>query len=238
MCATQLNPLVHQGVIAQHCIVRVTDFIINSMGSGQKICILLGVEAAGSNPGDKIGAPTDISKAGNLPPVNNNINGGGAQPMYGNVQQNNGGGNPYNGSNANRVSPSGGGNPYGGGSSNNNRFGGGNAPVVRNSSQPYSASACPATPVSSPHLTSPGPHLAAIVSPTDQNWGWSNVKGSCGGHDFMLGPNAERICGGLHASTKMSTATFEVKPIHHRHQRGAVEDHCARRSRPRPYCRA
>ena len=29
----------------------------------------------------------------------------------------------------------------------------------------------------------------------------------------MLGPNSERFCGGLHASTKMSTATIEVNPF-------------------------
>lgn len=62
MCATQLNPLVHSGIIAQHCVLRVSEFIVNTLGSGVKICILLGCEAAGPNPGDKIGKPVIIEQ--------------------------------------------------------------------------------------------------------------------------------------------------------------------------------
>ena len=47
MCATQLNHLVHQGTIAQNCILKVNDFIVNTMGSGAKICIILGCDAVG-----------------------------------------------------------------------------------------------------------------------------------------------------------------------------------------------
>jgi hypothetical protein len=88
MCATQLNPLVHSGVIAQYCVLNVTEFIVNTLGSGVKICILLGCNTAGPNPGDKIGTPVDISKIpGGPPPMemnNNNFgNNSGAQPMYG-----------------------------------------------------------------------------------------------------------------------------------------------------------
>jgi hypothetical protein len=90
MCATQLNPLVHSGIIAQYCVLNVSEFIVNTLGSGVKICILLGCETAGPNPGDKIGTPVDISKIpGGPPPVetNNNFgNNSGAQPMYGGMQ--------------------------------------------------------------------------------------------------------------------------------------------------------
>ena len=62
MCATQLNPLVHSGIIAQHCVLRVSEFIVNTLGNGTKICILLGCEVAGPNPGDKIGIPVNFEK--------------------------------------------------------------------------------------------------------------------------------------------------------------------------------
>lgn len=83
MCPTQLNPLVHSGIIAQHCVLRVSEFIVNTLGSGVKICILLGCEAAGPNPGDKIGIPV------NFEPVissgrdsNNRFGGGGGGSSY------------------------------------------------------------------------------------------------------------------------------------------------------------
>jgi hypothetical protein len=89
----QLNPLVHSGVIAQYWELNVFKFSVNTLGSGVKICILLGCETAGPNPGDKIGIPVDISKIpGGPPPMemnNNNFgnnNSGGAQPMYGGMQ--------------------------------------------------------------------------------------------------------------------------------------------------------
>ncbi|KAL3800756.1 hypothetical protein ACHAW5_002470 [Stephanodiscus triporus] len=124
MCATQLNPLVHSGVISQFSVLRVTEFIVNTLGSGVKICILLGCEPASPNPGERIGSPIDVSKvplggaSSSLPQSQGGGGGGGgggsAQPMYGG-----GNNNPYG-----RGSPGGGG---GGGMTNNggNRFGGG-----------------------------------------------------------------------------------------------------------------
>ena len=49
--------------------------------------------------------------------------------------------------------------------------------------------------------------------PAEQNWGWSNVKGSCGGHDFKLGPKSAKNCSGLHTSVKSSTATIWASPF-------------------------
>jgi len=53
--------LVNDGTISKHCILRITEFVINMMGSGAKICIILGAEKLGDNPG-RLGAPIDISK--------------------------------------------------------------------------------------------------------------------------------------------------------------------------------
>lgn len=54
--------MVHNGIISQHCILRITEFVINMMGGGAKICIILGAEKVGDNLGSWIGAPVDISK--------------------------------------------------------------------------------------------------------------------------------------------------------------------------------
>ena len=60
MCATQLNSLVNFGHIAKYSLLLVSEFIIETLDCGTKICILLGCEAACPNPGYKIGAPVDI----------------------------------------------------------------------------------------------------------------------------------------------------------------------------------
>jgi hypothetical protein len=74
-------------------VLNVSEFIVNTLGSGVKICILLGCKTAGSNLGDKIGTPVDNSKITGGPPpmeMNNNNFGnnksGGAQLMYGGMQ--------------------------------------------------------------------------------------------------------------------------------------------------------
>jgi hypothetical protein len=68
MCHTQLNPLVHSGIIAQYCVLQVSAFIVSTLKSGVKICVLLGCEAAGQNPEYKIGIPVDIGKIPNVQP--------------------------------------------------------------------------------------------------------------------------------------------------------------------------
>jgi len=184
MCATQLNHLVHNGIISQHCIIRITEFIVNTMGSGAKICIILGAEQVpesngGGNPGSRIGAPVDISK---VPPsqvnnnggMNNNNNGGGG--MYGNVQasagapNNNGGGaNPY----GQRTSP--GSNPYGNNNGSGNRFGGSNnnnGPTVGTST-----SGAPITPISGLNMYSNRWTIRAKVTTKSGIRTWSNAKG-------------------------------------------------------------
>lgn len=164
MCATQLNHLVHSGTITLNCLLRVSDFIVNVMGSGQRICIILGAEQVGPNPGNRLGDPSDITKAGNLngPPPQQPK----PQPMYGNLN----GGNPYGGSPNN-----GGGNPYGN-NSGGNRFGGnnggGNGPTVRTS-----ASGQPITPISGLNMYSNRWVIRAKVKNKSGVRTWSNAKG-------------------------------------------------------------
>lgn len=174
MCATQLNDQVHTGAISANCLLRVTDFIVNTMGSGQKICIVLGVEPAGPNPGERIGGPTDISKA-NLPAAGGGGGGGGAAPMYGNVPPAAAGGNPYG-----RPSPGGvKANPYGGGGGssygnvnrpNNNAVS--SAPVVRTS-----GTGQPITPISGLNMYSNRWVILAKVTNKSAVRTWSNAKG-------------------------------------------------------------
>lgn len=174
MCATQLNGLVHNGTISLFSVLRVEDFITNTMGSGTKICILLGVTVMGPNPGEKIGNPVDISKIPGGPPLPQPGGGGGAAPpMYGNVPSygsgSGGGGNPY-GSNSNS-------NPYGGGGGNANRFGGGggamsSSPIVRTS-----GTGQPITPISGLNMYSNRWTIRAKVTTKTDIRTWSNAKG-------------------------------------------------------------
>ena len=47
---------------------------------------------------------------------------------------------------------------------------------------------CPLRPPVRQHSS----HTARCLSAAGQNWGWSNVKVSCGGNEFALGPNVRR----------------------------------------------
>ena len=172
MCATQLNSLVHSGVIAQNAVLRVREFIVNQMGSGQKICILLGVEEAGPNPGNRIGAAVDISKAGVAAPQSGSANPPKAEPMYGNVQASNAGGGGYGNTNSSpRAS-----NPYGGGNRFNSNSNAGQAnsasPIVRTS-----ASGQPITPISGLNMYSNRWVIRAKVTDKSDIRTWSNAKG-------------------------------------------------------------
>ena len=162
--------------------LNVSEFIVNTLGSGVKICILLGCKTAGSNLGDKIGTPVDNSKITGGPPpmeMNNNNFGnnksGGAQLMYGGMQgQQQPPTNSYGGG-------GGGGNPYGGGGGggSNNRFGGGgggggasSAPIVRTS-----GTGEPITPISGLNMYSNRWTIRAKVSGKSDIKTWSNAKG-------------------------------------------------------------
>jgi len=164
MCATQLNPKVNSGEIAQFAIIKVNEFLVNTMPSGQKIVILLKTEQV-QNPGIRMGNPVDIAKAGNIgsAPVPSGGGGGGAQPMYGNVQS---AGNPYGGG--------GGSNPYGGsrGTSGGMPGQGSSNPVVRTnvSSQSF-------TPISGLNMYSNRWVIRAKITNKSEIRTWSNAKG-------------------------------------------------------------
>ncbi|KAL7487194.1 hypothetical protein ACHAW6_012791 [Cyclotella cf. meneghiniana] len=171
MCATQLNSLVQMGQISNNCLLRITQFIVNTMGSGQKVCIIMGCENAGPNPGERIGNPQDVQKHGPL-----NVAGGwqqqqsmGAQPMYGNVQSNSGGAsNPYKNAPAT--------NPYGSNnSSGTNRYQHNpqsSSPIVKTS-----ATGQPITPIAGLNMYSNRWVIRAKITNKSEIRTWSNAKG-------------------------------------------------------------
>lgn len=59
--AANLNSLVYSNTISKNCILKVNSFMINTIPSGQKICVLMGAEQVGNNPGNRVGVPMDIS---------------------------------------------------------------------------------------------------------------------------------------------------------------------------------
>ena len=164
MCATQLNHLVHAGVLAQDAVIRVSEFIVNVMGSGQRICIVLGAESAGPNPGCRIGSPNDITKTG--------VGGGGGgpapaqpkpQPMYAGA-----GANPYGGGGGGNR----GGGMYGG-------VGGGQRPPVASSGPTVRTApgGQPITPISGLNMYSNRWVIRAKVVSKSGVRTWSNAKG-------------------------------------------------------------
>mmetsp|Transcript_12965 Transcript_12965/g.20013 ORF Transcript_12965/g.20013 Transcript_12965/m.20013 type:complete len:634 (-) Transcript_12965:1237-3138(-) len=167
MCATQLNPKVNSGEIAQFAIIKVHEFLVNSMPSGQKIVILLKCELV-QNPGSRLGNPVDISKSGNVGSAPAQASGGGvgggAQPMYGNVESR---GNPYGGG--------GGSNPYGnrGNSGGMGMSGQGSSnPVIRTN-----ASSQAFTPISGLNMYSNRWVIRAKITNKSEIRTWSNAKG-------------------------------------------------------------
>jgi len=68
MLATQRNPMIHDGTLTDHTVVRVNKFQCNNM-QGKKVIILLELEVLqpGEEIGEKIGSPIPISADGTLP---------------------------------------------------------------------------------------------------------------------------------------------------------------------------
>ena len=179
MCATQLNSLVHSGIVAPNAIVQIKDFIVNIMNSGQKICILLAVEQAGPNPGVRIGAPVDVQKAaGNGVMAGMHNHSMGVQPMYGNFPSSNTAGGYVNKQ---------GGNPYASvPQASNNSYGGSNANPYgqSHSNQAYSApivrttaTGQPTTPIAALNMYSNRWVIRAKVTSKSEIRTWSNAKG-------------------------------------------------------------
>lgn len=75
MLATQLNPLVNDGLIAPNALITLDDFICNEV-QGKKIVIILKCDVASSNLGYKVGDPVEYGKPANT-------NGSSAAPFSG-----------------------------------------------------------------------------------------------------------------------------------------------------------
>jgi replication factor A1 len=77
MLATQLASLVLDGQLQDNSIVQVDDFMLNIV-QGRTVIILLKLSVINAAPGQRIGQPVDIEKAGGAPPAPQPA----AQPMY------------------------------------------------------------------------------------------------------------------------------------------------------------
>lgn len=196
MLATQLNHLVHQKQILDNSVIRVRDFMNNSV-QGRTVIILLGIEVVTSNPGRKFGNPKDIE---NDPSANRPATGAarpaagpaaaaGAQPMYGRTSaapthnpNRSMYGAPTNSYNAAAPKPQGAGG-YGGGNPKpygtaSNRYGSSSstsAPIVRSSN--LSASGQPITPISALNMYQNRWTIRARVTTKTDIRHWQNAKG-------------------------------------------------------------
>jgi len=68
MLATQLNGLIHEEKLKEHCIFKVNKFQVNNM-QGKKVIIVLDLEVLqdGTEVGEKIGSPVAINADGTIP---------------------------------------------------------------------------------------------------------------------------------------------------------------------------
>ena len=76
MLASQLNPLVHSGAIAENALVRIQESMNNSV-QDRLVVILLRLSVEGPNPGHRIGDPKDVEKA----PLSNSTNHASSNPI-------------------------------------------------------------------------------------------------------------------------------------------------------------
>uniref|UniRef100_A0A7S2MWW4 Replication protein A subunit n=1 Tax=Helicotheca tamesis TaxID=374047 RepID=A0A7S2MWW4_9STRA len=173
MLATQLNHLVHDKQIMENSIVKVDEFMNNTV-QNRTVIILLKIEVINPDPKQRIGNPTDIAKEGDV-----GAGGGGtapqAQPMYGQQQRNQGaGGGMYNqrlAGGGGADGGSGGGNPYQNRFSNNTS----SAPIVRSSAS--STSSANITPISALNMYMNRWVIRARVTSKSDIRTWSNARG-------------------------------------------------------------
>jgi replication factor A1 len=190
MVATQLNHLMNNNSVKVYNIIRINEYMVNTV-QAKKICIILNLDVIDTSPSEKIGEPVDIEKVGamNLAANNNNNNNNSssntasAAPMYnrtnnsnpygGNNNNNNNGGsppmksgNPYS-SPANKNPYSSGQSPYGGGGS-------GNAPIVQ---QQGGGGGPRITPISQLNMYQNRFTIKARVTSKGDVKTWSNAKG-------------------------------------------------------------
>mmetsp|Transcript_21096 Transcript_21096/g.29794 ORF Transcript_21096/g.29794 Transcript_21096/m.29794 type:complete len:643 (-) Transcript_21096:211-2139(-) len=175
MLATQINHLVHSGEISDNSIVRVDDFMNNSV-QNRTVIIVLGLTVMDTNA-ERIGAPVDIEKAG----------GGGAssssstaKPMYNRTNQV----VPNQQSSSNSIAKpdparSGNSNPYGGSGGqsnygNQNRYSGSSAPIVPSNTM---GGGPPITPISQLNMYQNRWTIKARVTSKSDIRTWSNARG-------------------------------------------------------------
>ena len=175
MLATQLNNIVNSGQIKENSIVKVTDFMKNTV-QDRVVVIILNIEVVGEHDG-RIGVPTDIGKtnigaaAAAATPA--------AQPMYNRTNSNSNATtstNPYEAKSAKQEQTST--NPYGGPQPSNNPYGTARAaaptaPIVRSTAP----NGVPITPISQLNMYQNRWTIQARVTSKSDIRSWSNARG-------------------------------------------------------------
>jgi replication factor A1 len=202
MLGTQLNYFVKDGALESNALVQIEEFMNNSI-QGRTVIIVLKMTILGNHPGERIGNPIDLEKAGagagagapvpaaaaaakplyNSSNTNASGNNGGGENSYGNSNNNNNNsnnnsyGNNSNNSNNNygnnNASPKS--NPYGARSS-----GGSQQPIMRAAAPSGSAGASNAshiTPIAQLNMYQNKWVIKARVTSKSDIRTWSNAKG-------------------------------------------------------------
>ncbi|OEU12326.1 replication factor-a protein [Fragilariopsis cylindrus CCMP1102] len=73
MVATQLKHLMIDGSVKTHNIIRINEYMVNTV-QAKKICIILNLDVIDTSPSEKIGEPVDIEKVGAINLMANSSN--------------------------------------------------------------------------------------------------------------------------------------------------------------------
>jgi len=181
MVATQLNNIMYDNTVKNHNIIRVNDYMVNTV-KGKRICIILNMDVINTSPTGKIGNPVDF-EIGATNMANNHYNNHqsttSVAPMYNRTNSNNAYGRNNN---TNGSPPMKSGNPYASPtdrnpySSSQSSFGrgDGNTPIVH---QQSGAGGPKATPISQLNLYQNRFTIKARVTSKGEVKTWANQRG-------------------------------------------------------------
>mmetsp|Transcript_8824 Transcript_8824/g.14658 ORF Transcript_8824/g.14658 Transcript_8824/m.14658 type:complete len:654 (-) Transcript_8824:158-2119(-) len=183
MLATQQNNLVHSGQIRENVLVKVMDYMNNTVQNRMVVIVLDLQVVPGHDQMDRIGNPANIDDTNHKAGATTTTTSEQAAPMYNRTNQ------PSTGTATTTTTSGGATNPYGGASktvkqetsnnnsSNNNPYGRTpSAPIVR-STPTATASGVPITPIAQLNMYQNRWTIKARVTSKSDIRSWSNARG-------------------------------------------------------------
>jgi replication factor A1 len=172
MLGTQLNQTIRDNALETNALIRLEEFMKNNI-QGRTVIIVLKMTILENHPGQRIGNPIDLEKAGSLPAAAPAVT---AKPLY-NSSNTNGtagsGAGESKGDNNNNSNNNNSSNPYGARSNAAPQH----APIVRASAASSGASASHITPIAQLNMYQNKWVIKARITSKSDIRTWSNAKG-------------------------------------------------------------